>query len=505
MVKGIFIVLILIILSIIYSVFRQKRKKKKFKVRRVIRTFVVVFLLFIVYLVIGGIAPFLIHNNITKDTEKKVENTNFYSDKKGVDRAVIIEDNEEALKMRLKLIKEAKNNIVMSTFDFRSDEAGKDMLSALLDAASRGVKVEIFADGFNSELRMERNNYFYALSCNPNIKIIIYNKINLLTPWKGLGRMHDKYLISDNKAYMLGGRNTFGYFLGNYKGHKNYDRDVLVYNTEYKKEKSDSSIYQIKKYYKDITSLKCCSVFHNSTKIAKKKKVKEAGDYLKERYTRLSEKYDKFLSSEYNYEKNTYETNKITLISNPTTIYSKEPVVFYTLMKLAENAKSEVKIHTPYIICDDYMYEGLSKIGDKTTIMFNSAENNGNLFGAIDYMSNKEKIIDTKMTIKEYEGGISYHGKSMTIDDDMAIVGSFNMDMRSAYIDTELMLAINSREVTKQLKNNMLLYEEKAATVKNLSEYKDLPKGMKMKEISGKKENLHKYLGWIFNALRFLF
>lgn len=41
---------------------------------------------------------------------------------------------------------------------------------------------------------------------------------------------------------------------------------------------------------------------------------------------------------------------------------------------------SEVKIHTPYIICDDYMYEGLSKIGDKTTIMFNSAENNGNLF-----------------------------------------------------------------------------------------------------------------------------
>ena len=180
-------------------------------------------------------------------------------------------------------------------------------------------------------------------------------------------------------------------------------------------------------------------------------------------------------------------------------------MVFYTLMKLAENAKSEVKIHTPYIICDDYMYEGLSKIGDKTTIMFNSAENNGNLFGAIDYMSNKEKIIDTKMTIKEYEGGISYHGKSMTIDDDMAIVGSFNMDMRSAYIDTELMLAINSREVTKQLKNNMLLYEEKAATVKNLSEYKDLPKGMKMKEISGEKENLHKYLGWIFNALRFLF
>ena len=28
---------------------------------------------------------------------------------------------------------------------------------------------------------------------------------------------------------------------------------------------------------------------------------------------------------------------------------------------------------------------------------------------------------------------------------------------------------------------------------------------LKERKISGKKENLHKYLGWIFNALRFLF
>ena len=28
--------------------------------------------------------------------------------------------------------------------------------------------------------------------------------------------------------YILGGRNTYNYFLGDFPGHKNYDRDVLV-------------------------------------------------------------------------------------------------------------------------------------------------------------------------------------------------------------------------------------------------------------------------------------
>ena len=33
------------------------------------------------------------------------------------------------------------------------------------------------------------------------------------------------------------------------------------------------------------------------------------------------------------------------------------------------------------------------------------------------------------------------------VDDDLSIVGSFNMDMRSVYLDTELMLVIDSKEV----------------------------------------------------------
>ena len=49
-----------------------------------------------------------------------------------------------------------------------------------------------------------------------------YNKANPLKSWKMMGRMHDKYLIADGKRYILGGRNTYNYFLGDFPGHKNY-------------------------------------------------------------------------------------------------------------------------------------------------------------------------------------------------------------------------------------------------------------------------------------------
>ena len=49
---------------------------------------------------------------------------------------MIIEKNPEALLQRVRLIKNAKKEIILSTFAFQSDESGKLILGALHDAAS---------------------------------------------------------------------------------------------------------------------------------------------------------------------------------------------------------------------------------------------------------------------------------------------------------------------------------------------------------------------------------
>ena len=170
----------------------------KKKMKHLLLLVLILCLAFLTYVLIGAIAPFTVQPEVSAATQAAFHAGDYYGHGTGPDRARVVDDNQEALELRLQMIFHARKRVVLSTFDFRDDEAGLDMLAALLDAADRGVEVEIFADGFNSVVQMKGNAFFYALSSHPNAKILIYNQINPLTPWNLMGRMHDKYLIVDD-------------------------------------------------------------------------------------------------------------------------------------------------------------------------------------------------------------------------------------------------------------------------------------------------------------------
>lgn len=66
-------------------------------------------------------------------------------------------------------------------------------------------------------------------------------------------------------------------------------------------------------------------------------------------------------------------------------------------------------------------------------------------WGCTNYLNQKKKIWGTGVKVHEFMGEHSCHTKAVLIDDRMSIVGSYNMDMRSTYQDTELMLAVDSK------------------------------------------------------------
>ena len=268
---------------------------------------------------------------------------------------------------------------------------------------------------------MEPCKLFYALSSHPNIEIKIYNKMNPLLPWKTQGRMHDKYVIVDDYGYILGGRNTFDYFIGSYPtDSRSHDREVLVYNTAHSTDKGrDSSLYQAENYFEQVWNLDVSTLFHDSQTTADRTSVRNAAAMLRERYKVLAMKYPELLDSEEDsagcgtlpgqpgcpappmdssinddvspafpltpiqskaleyYGASTVPTGKITLVSNPIGIYGKEPVVFHTMSVLMKNAKKSVLIHTPYAVFNDYMYDTMKEITSRVpvTMMVNSVEN----------------------------------------------------------------------------------------------------------------------------------
>ena len=220
-----------------------------------------IFLIWIIYTAIGLIILPFYHKPTIQETEMTEGNCNIGSQ----ERVRSIDTNKDALLWRLRLIEAAEERIVLATFDFRDDNSGQDIMSALLNAADRGVKVQILVDGINGGLWLTFSRNFHELTAHENVEVKLYNPINLLTSWKINYRMHDKYLIADDFAYILGGRNTDDLFLGDYAKSCNEDRDILVYEMV---AGNGNSYIELQEYFEQVWNLPCCKPIHWEGKFA---------------------------------------------------------------------------------------------------------------------------------------------------------------------------------------------------------------------------------------------
>ena len=399
----------------------------------------------VLYVAVGAVAPFIVYKTAENASQISLEDPAVFGEDQTADRVMLLETNQSAWTERIRLLDQAQDRIILSTFDMRPDESTQDILSIIQKKADQGVSVRILVDGFSGLVRMENSKLFHAVAAHPNVEIRLYNPISLLTPWTTQGRMHDKYVIVDDLAYILGGRNTFDYFIGEYDTTNNsYDREVLVYNTKCGTEESSvSSLHEVEAYFESVWNLDVCRPFHDDEALLGETQIQEWCRSLSEREKNLEERYGELFQPP-DYANMTHETEGICLLSNPTDIYGKEPVAFQQLTDLMIQAQERVIIHTPYAVLNKDMREKLTEVADQvpdTRLVINSVENGDNFFASSDYQYNKQKVIDTGLQLYEYDGGTSYHAKSIVIDDDISIIGSYNLivgDREAFYIPTDM-------------------------------------------------------------------
>lgn len=409
----------------------------------------VIVVLILIY--VGALTlPYVAHKKVSSTFVKDFEKRSFTNDQAGTERVFYLNDNVEALLYRLRMAEEAKKEIILSTFDFNSDHAGHDIMSVLYQAANRGVKVRIIVDGISGFLDLKGDPWFQALVSHDNVNIRTYNPVNLLKPWTMQARLHDKYFIVDDKMYLLGGRNTANLFLGDYSSKKNIDRELFVYETQ---ASSGSSIYQLKDYFEHVWTSQDSK---NYTCRKMTDTVKNCITQLEKQYLDLQTQYPQAYET-WNWESLTKETQKVSLLSNPVNAGNKEPWMWYVLNQLMKQGE-KVTIYTPYIICGKEMYQDLHQLmqnGTCVDIITNAVSSGANPWGCTDYLNQKENIWKTGANVYEFMGKHSCHTKALLIDNHMTILGSYNMDMRSTYQDTELMLVVDSPELNAEIAKEM--------------------------------------------------
>jgi len=120
--------------------------------------------------------------------------------------------------------------------------------------------------------------------------------------------------------------------------------------------------------------------------------------------------------------------------TGPTVRYSAMPEVFETLMY---TARQELFITTPYYVPDEAIQNALcasARRGVATTIIF-PAKNDSWIVGAAS-RSYYGELLAAGVRIFEYQGGL-LHTKSLTLDGEVTLIGSANMDRRSFELNYE--------------------------------------------------------------------
>lgn len=408
--------------------------------------------------------------------------------------AYVLEDGGSSLISRAWFTDHATKSIDIQYFIFSTDNIGLIACDYLVKAADRGVKVRIIIDDImvNAELKD-----LLMLDAHENINIKIYNPgINLgksifgkikklATDFRSANqRMHNKTFIVDDQVAITGGRNIADEYF-DYDHEYNFrDRDVLLIGDEIKTMSSSFEDFWTSDLSLDVKSL-------TEDRIAKE----DVGFSLLHQYAcnpvnfwpeirSAINNYPIWFDS-LNQKKHLVSLDSMRFVSD---VPGKNDgssglggggLSTDALIDLIQNAEKSIDIQTPYLITTELsrgLFEAAFKRGVKIRILTNSLSSTDNVEAFSSYQTDREDLLNTGVKIYEFKPDAAIrmqiltgalqkelafkpvfglHAKTMVIDDNVTVVGTFNLDPRSANLNTECIAIMYSEEIAKGVLNGM--------------------------------------------------
>jgi len=379
----------------------------------------------------------------------------------------------------------ATRNIDAQYYIWHNDQAGQLLLKDLWDAAERGVIVRLLLDDFNNSAKFDQHLLRFASHPNIAVRIInplMHRKFPTLNYVTGLPRinrrMHNKSMTFDKQITIIGGRNIGNEYLSNDQSSQFADLDVLLIGKvvadidnsfyDYWSSPLSFDIETLAKFDNDVTPdfLKALDKLgldeennEGSSLTVYKAAIKDStidSDLINKRVPFrwtdmqfLSDNVGK-LSKTVPADTNLVHqlrnllgspTKKLTIISSYF-VPTKDGVD--TLVKLAE-AGVDIKILTNSFDATDVtaVHSGYSQWRPRLL-------RSGVKIYELKSTAAEEKR-DNKLWRARSQSSTSLHAKTFAVDDYQVFIGSYNVDPRSANINTEMGVIINDDELARQL------------------------------------------------------
>jgi phosphatidylserine/phosphatidylglycerophosphate/cardiolipin synthase-like enzyme len=408
----------------------------------------------------------------------------------------VLEDGSGSMVARAWLTEYAEKTIDIQYFIFSTDNVGLIACDYLIRAADRGVKIRIIVDDIMVDSDIE-DILTFASHKNISVKIYnpgvnlgknIFNKIHkFTTDFRGSNqRMHNKTFIVDSKVVITGGRNIADEYF-DYDHEYNFrDRDILLIGKESKKVQKSFNQFWESDLSKNVSTV----VAERPKNMYSTNKFKNLHEYacnpdnfwpqIRQRIATLPTTFKNIQKSG-----NLIWLDDVSFISD---LPGKNDgskglggggISTTALINLIKKAKTSIDIQTPYLITTELaqnLFKEAVKRGVKIRILTNSLASTDNVEAFSSYQTNRKKLLKTGIRIFEFRPDAAertkimtgelqeklnhkpifgLHAKSMVIDKHTTVIGTFNLDPRSANLNTECIVIVNSDEISKGVLKGM--------------------------------------------------
>ena len=321
-------------------------------------------------------------------------------------------NGEEKFPELLKAIAEAKSHIHLEYYIFENDNIGNSIADLLIQKAQQGVEVRFLYDDFGSH---GLNKKFIKRLTEGGVEAAPFYKIKLYALASRLNyRNHRKIIIIDGKKSFVGGINISD----------RYRNDIPEKNALYWRD-THLMIDGLATFYLQY-------LFLCDWNFCSKQKLQFGPDYFP-------------------IYPNEQEVGNELVQIVPSGPDSTVPVIFYSFLEAIGAATKRILITSPYFIPGESLMDALfiaatSGIEVKILVPGISDSKLVNTAARAYYT----ELLKHGIRIFQYEKGF-VHAKTMVIDDNLAIVGSANMDYRSFDLNFEVNAMLYSKDIVAQL------------------------------------------------------
>jgi putative cardiolipin synthase len=382
-------------------------------------------------------------------------------------------DAFDAFALRMALATRAQRSIDAQYFIWRDDAVGMLLFQALWRAAERGVRVRLLLDdggtsGIDATLAL--------LDAHPNIELRLYNPfvyrgsrtLGYMTDFARLNRrMHNKSFTVDNQASVVGGRNIANEYFGAAGAIGFADLDVLAVgpvvprvSAQFDRYWNSASAYAAARF---LAPPPADAARQLQAVLANASAGPAATDYLAAvaESSLLADLLQRRLDMDWTHARLLYDDPAKTLDHGART----DVLLFPALMESLGRPQRAFDIVSPYFVPGEdgsALLAGLARGGVQVRVLTNSLASSDESVVHAGYMKRREELLRAGVRLYELKptanqqprpvrgrfgaGKVAgLHAKTYAVDGERIFVGSFNFDQRSARLNTELGVVLDSR------------------------------------------------------------